>query len=48
MVRKNSVRLLWINDVGPMVLNVQSADILDTAKSHVDYISAIVVVAKHP
>jgi hypothetical protein len=48
MVRKNSVRLLWINYVNPMVLNVQSADILDTAKSHVDYISAIVVVAKHP
>ena len=48
MVMKNSVRLLWINDVGSMVLNVQSADILDTAKSHVDYISAIVVVAKYP
>jgi hypothetical protein len=32
----------------PLVLNVQSAYILGTAESHVDYISAIVVVAKHP
>jgi hypothetical protein len=32
----------------PDGLNVQSADILDTANSYVDYISAIVVVTKHP
>jgi hypothetical protein len=48
MVRKNSVRLLWINDVGPMTLDVQSTEILGTAKFHVDYIGEVVVVAKHP
>jgi hypothetical protein len=45
MVRKKSVRLLWINYVGPMVLNVQIAAIQKQEFNyyfrHIAYLSII-------